>query len=253
MATATTYLITGGNRGIGAGLVAQLLLRPQTIVITLVRNPAHETSHSLSSLPQAEISRLIVERYDTSPNDSAFFTIKVLQCTYKIDALNVVIANSRIISHYAPVARISASDLEPHFQINAVAPILLFHATLPLLRKSSQAPKLFTISTSVASLALMGKVSFDEAVYGMSKVAVNYAMHKLHFEYEREGIVMGTLHPGWVRIAMEEFAADNSGLVEVPPLGLRSRWGVLLGVIDATTRERTRGRFLGWDGKELPW
>ena len=46
----TTYLISGGNRGIGKGFVGALLTRPNTTVIALVRNSAHETSQSLTML-----------------------------------------------------------------------------------------------------------------------------------------------------------------------------------------------------------
>ncbi len=60
----TTYLVSGGNRGIGKGLVSQLLSRPNTTVITLVRDPNHATSQSLAYLPRAEASKLIIEQYD---------------------------------------------------------------------------------------------------------------------------------------------------------------------------------------------
>ena len=86
----TRYLITGGNRGIGKGLVGKLLNRPQTTVITLVRDPAHVTSQSLSSLPKADGSKLIVEQYDAGSNDSALRAISAIVSKHNIHALDVV-------------------------------------------------------------------------------------------------------------------------------------------------------------------
>lgn len=151
-----TYLITGGNRGIGKGFVGKLLSRPQTTVITLVRDPCHATSQSLSSLTKADSSKLIVEKYDAASNESPFRAIKAIQSTHNVDTLDIVIANSGMIEQYGPVAGVRSSDLESHFLINAVAPVLLFQATFPLLEKSSN-PKFFTISTSIASIAAMGE------------------------------------------------------------------------------------------------
>ncbi len=245
-----TYLISGGNRGIGKGLVAKLLSRPQSTLIVLVRDPSHDTSESLSSLPKAEGSKLIVEKYDAASTDSPFNAIKAVQSTNHIDVLDIVIANSGILTQYGPVSGVKASELESHFFINAVAPILLFQATLPLLKKSSN-PKFFTISTSVASIGSMGEEAFDAVAYGVSKVAVNYAMRKLHFE--NADIVFQPLHPGWVKTEMGQYAADKSGFVERPPVELEQSVDGLLSEIDRATKEETSGRFFGFDGQELPW
>jgi norsolorinic acid ketoreductase len=246
----TTYLITGGNRGIGKGFVEKLLSRPQTTVITLVRDPSHETSRSLTSLPIADGSALIVESYDAASHDSAFLAIQTLQTHHNINTLDIVIANSGMISQYSPVAEVKPAELESHFLVNAVAPILLFQATLPLLEKSAK-PKFFIISTSVASIAGLGEEGFEAVAYGMSKVAANYAARKLHFE--NPGIVVQPLAPGWVRTAMGQFVADRSGVMEEPPLEVGEAVGGLLGLMDGATREGTSGRFFNYDGRELPW
>jgi norsolorinic acid ketoreductase len=249
----TTYLISGGNRGIGKGLVSTLLSRPNTTVITLVRDPNHGTSQSLSSLPKADGSKLIVEKYDAAASDSAFAAVQRLQAGHGIETIDVVIANTGILSQYGPIATVSAGDLSSHFQVNTVAPIMLFQATLPLLKNSTAAhgPKFFTISTNAASITLTEKMPFDTVAYGLSKAAVNYVMHKLHFEEER--IVVGLLQPGWVKTEMGQFAADSSRVASEPPLKIEESVEGLLKQVDGATKEGTSGKFLGYDGVELPW
>lgn len=97
----------------------------------------------------------------------------------------------------------------------------------------------------------MGEVPFDTVAYGMSKVAVGYAMRKLHFENPE--IVVQPLHPGWVKTEMGQYAADNSGLVKEPPMEVEECVDGLLREVDRATKEETSGRFIAWDGKEVPW
>lgn len=247
-----TYLISGGNRGIGKGLVCKLLNRPNTTVVTLVRDPSHETSQSLWSLPKAEGSKLIVEKYDAMLPDSALRAIEAIQSKNDIHVLDVVIANSGNFSHWGHLADVQVSDLESHFRINAVGPILLFQATLGLLRRSAK-PKFFTISSTGGSIGLIGMtpVEFDGGAYGMSKAAVNYAMRKLHFE--NPGIVIQPCCPGWAKTEMGQYVADNLGVVEQPPVEVGDSVDGVLRQIDSATKEETSGRFLAWDGEELPW
>lgn len=65
---------------------------------------------------------------------------------------DMVIAIGDINGQWKPVAD-KPSDLESHFLINKVAPILLFQATLPLLEES--AGRFFIISLSVAFIGIM--------------------------------------------------------------------------------------------------
>ena len=249
----TTYLVSSGNRGIGKGFVSQLLTRPSTTVIALVRDPDHATSQSLSSLTKAEGSKLIVEKYDAVDTTAALTAVKSLQADHGITTIDVVIANTGIISQYGPIATVTVEELSSHFNINTVAPILLFQATLPLLRNSKAAhgPKFFTMSTNLASMALTENIPFMTAAYGMSKAAVNFLMHKLHFE-EKE-VVVGLLHPGWVKTEIGQFGADHSGAATEPPLEIDESVAGLLKQVDGATKEGTSGKFVGYDGVELPW
>lgn len=71
MSLKTVYLVTGGNRGIGLGLVKALLARPATTVIATVRNAT--TASSLKAEPAleatAEGSKLLIIILDAKNDD----------------------------------------------------------------------------------------------------------------------------------------------------------------------------------------
>ena len=78
------------------------------------------------------------------------------------------------------------------------------------------------MSTNLASIALTENLPFEDVAYAMSKAAMNYVMHKLHFE---KRIVVGLLHPGWVKTEIGQFGADKTGVVAGSPLSKPSAHG----------------------------
>ncbi|KAJ3334185.1 hypothetical protein HDU93_008089, partial [Gonapodya sp. JEL0774] len=150
--SSTVYLVTGANRGIGKGLVTALLLRQNTVVIAGVRDPSRSTD--LGQLPTGKDSRLIVVKYVAGDDASASDAIKALQDQHQIVHIDVVIANAGIASLIATAAESPASGFRDHFEVNTIAPVLLFQATLPLLVKSSS-PKFVAISSGIGSVGDM--------------------------------------------------------------------------------------------------
>ena len=78
-------------------------------------------------------------------------------------------------------------------------------------------------------------------MYRSSKAALNAAWRSLAVDHP--ALVAFVLHPGWVRTDMGGPSAEVA--VEASIQGMRR-------VIDAAGPD-SRGRFLTWDGKELPW
>lgn len=191
----TNYLVTGGNRGIGLGFVSTLLLRPSSVVIAAVRDLNHDTSKALSDLPTGENSRLIVVKVDSTSDADAEAAVASLQKEHHISKLDVVIANSGIAKHSGPAVSTPVSEIREHFEVNAVAPLLLFQASWPLLEKSDN-PKFVTITSAVGSIGDMDRIPWPTSAYGTSKAAVNYLTRKIHFENEK--LIAFPIHPGYV-------------------------------------------------------
>jgi norsolorinic acid ketoreductase len=91
------------------------------------------------------------------------------------------------------VAEVTVKDLQEHILINAIGPLLLFQAVLPLLEKSAK-PKFVAISSSAGSIGGMDLRPFPNAAYGTSKAALNYLTRKMH--YEHENLIVFPIDPG---------------------------------------------------------
>lgn len=244
-----SYLITGANRGIGKGLVATLLSRPNTTVIAGVRDPSASTSQELSSLPVASGSKLITIKLDSTSLTDPEAARTTLESDHGLTKLDVIVANAGILHQFGPVLETPAKDFTDLFAVNAVAPLVQLQGLWPLLQKSSS-PAFYVVSTNIASLGLMEHIPMAAVSYGVSKIAANYIVRKLHFE--NPGLITAALHPGWVQTDMGWFAAKSNGAKEVPVTIDQSVSG-LLAQIDGATKEKTSGTFVGFDGAIIPW
>jgi len=243
-----SYLITGANKGIGKGLVSSLLLRPNTTVIAGVRDPTAAVSKELSKLPAAAGSKLITLKLDSTSFTDAKDARTLLETKYGLTKLDVLIANAGVLTRFGPALETPAQDLIDVFSVNAVAPLVQLQGFWPLMQKSEK-PGFFVVSTNIASLELMEHIPLPAISYGVSKIAANYIVRKLHFENPE--LVSVALHPGWVQTEMGWFAARSNGVAEVPVTVEQSVAG-LLAQVDGANRE-TSGSFVGFDGKVVPW
>lgn len=119
----------------------------------------------------------------------------VLQKEHQIDHIDVVVAMAGISKYYEVAAKTAISEVRDHFEVNSVGPLLLFQATLPLLEKSAH-PVFVGISTGIASIGDMHTMPMPVTAYGMSKVALNYLVQKIHLE--NPSLVAFVLSPGYV-------------------------------------------------------
>ena len=79
--------------------------------------------------------------------------------------------------------------------------------------------------------------------YRSSKAAVNAAWKSLAHEMKDDGISVVMLHPGWVQTDM----GGQNALIDTGTsvTGMRKR-------IDETSVDNS-GRFVAYDGQEIPW
>lgn len=141
-------LISGANRGLGRGLVARYLQLPNHTVIAANRNPDHPSSKSLSELPTASGTKLIVVKLDASIWEDAFAAVKTLQAQ-GISHLDIVIPNAGVSSIWPSVADVKLEDLKAHMEPNAYGVVSLYQAVRPLLQKAKKEP-VFAIMGSTA-------------------------------------------------------------------------------------------------------
>jgi norsolorinic acid ketoreductase len=250
MSEKQVYLITGANRGIGKAMVGTFLLRPNTVVVATVRDPKHETSQSLLELPVGTGSQIHVLTLDSATAASGFPSLAADLAGVGVDRLDVVIANAGTTAGFPPTLEARSTEPRDDFVVNALAPLELFRATWPLLKKDGQ-KKFVLITSSVGSIKLQETEPFPSVSYGMSKAAVNWMGKKISVEFKKDGLKVGLIHPGWVQTAMGQVLADAIGFKE-PPMTVEDSARQVVEQIDKLTAE-TSGNFVGPDGKEIPW
>ncbi|PWY64069.1 putative NADP(+)-dependent dehydrogenase [Aspergillus heteromorphus CBS 117.55] len=242
-------LVTGANRGIGKGFVAQYLAQPDTTVIGTVRDTSSEKVQDLTTLPKGPGSDLIVVALNVDNPSSVTEAASVLQTQHHIEHIDVVIANAGICNHWGPVQEMTDSDVLSHFEVNALGPLRMFKAMASLLQKAS-APKFVYISTLLASLQAIEQVPSLTTAYGMSKVAGNFLVKKI--EAENKHLITLSIDPGLVQTEMGSRNAQLVGL-ENAPVTVEDTVRGITTQIDAATKSTTSGQFVNYSGERVPW
>jgi len=181
--------------GLGRGLLEALIQRSNTTIIAGVRKLTDPTVKSLESLQTGSGSKIIPVVINSTDDSSAQKAIELIKTQHGITKLDIVIANAGISKYYGIAAITPISEVRDHFEVNIVGTIVLFQATWPLLKLSSN-PMFVALSTGAASIGDMDTIPIPATAYGMSKVALNYMVRKIHFENPE--LIAFPISPGYV-------------------------------------------------------
>ncbi|KDQ12892.1 hypothetical protein BOTBODRAFT_34036 [Botryobasidium botryosum FD-172 SS1] len=240
--TATVYLITGANRGIGYSLVHRLSTRSNTTIYAGARNPAQATAlHELSAKSAAKIVVVKLDSLNTQdPKDVA------KQIEKEEGKVDVVIANAGIAKYFGPLTETPLSEFQDHFDVNTKGPIVLFQATHALLEKSNK-PTFVLLSTTGASIDTA--VPFPVSAYGTSKIAANFVVARIHAEHPK--FIAFAVHPGFTNSDMGNEAAEAFGMEKAPNTLEETSTGIVK-LIDEGKREE-KVKFWDFEGNTLGW
>ena len=225
-------LITGANRGIGLEFVRQYASAGYRI-IACCREPLKATA--LNTLAASSRGKVIVHALDVSD----FTQIERLAEELKGQAIDLLINNAGFYPSGA-LGSIDYAEWQKAFLVNTMAPARMVECFVEHIAASRQ-HKIATLSSKMGSIADNG--SGGSYLYRTSKTAVNMLMKNLAIELKPRGIATCTLHPGWVQTDMG--GANALITTQQSVAGMRS-------VIDQLSPENG-GRFIGYDGKEIPW
>ncbi|KAK1590721.1 short chain dehydrogenase/ reductase [Colletotrichum navitas] len=253
----TVYVITGTNRGIGLGLVKGLLARPSTTVVASVRNDAAVASlkSGTADVTKGDQSDLHVMLLDlsTAPSPAAVREAFMAATAGTIDRIDVLICNAGAPFPMIPISATPAEDFRKAFEINTIAPLMVFQGLWPLMdkpRSSTDVPaKFIAVTSAVGSIST--QEPFPGGAYGPSKAALNHITKSLHVQ--NKNLVSIALHPGWVQTRMGEMVAKDWNYAAGPPDTIESSVTGCLQVIDGASRETTSGKFVLQTGQVVPW
>ncbi|KAK7423085.1 hypothetical protein QQZ08_009252 [Neonectria magnoliae] len=253
MAGNTVYTVTGGNRGLGLGLVKALLTRPCTTVIASVRSA--EAAAGLKAdeftLGEGSLLHVILLDFSTAPSPDNIRDALTLAAGDSIDHIDVLINNAGICPPLALAAETSAEHLRLAYETNAIAPLMVFQAFWALLKKAKSSPKVIMMTSSVGSIG--NQESAPGGAYGPSKAALNWLTRALHLQNEPQGLIAVALHPGWVQTRAGKFVAKEWDYAAGPPETVEDSVKDMLRVIDGATRESLGGKFVTQRGQVLLW
>lgn len=227
-----TLLITGANRGLGLEFVKQYA-EAGWQVIACCRWP--DDAKELQALAERSGDQVEIHPLDVAD----FEEIDALALILQGRPVDLLINNAGVY----PESSFGQVDYEAWaeaFHINSMAPMKMVEAFVGHVA-ASNLKKIVTLSSKMGSMD--DNTSGGSYIYRSTKTAVNMVMKSLSVDLKPMGIASTILHPGWVRTDM----GGPNGLIDAPEsvAGMRR-------VIDALTLENS-GRFIAYDGKEIPW
>lgn len=237
-ATKRRVLITGANRGLGLELARQCQARGDAVWAGC---RAPESAHELQALDGVRVVPLDV----TQAESVRAFGEAVAAETGGLDLLvNNAGVNAQAFG--ADPAKSGVLDLDPaHFtaqmDVNAIGPMLVTRALLPLLETPSSA-LVVNVSSQLGSLARPVSARHDVG-YNASKAALNMITSALASALGARGVAAVAIHPGWVQTDMGGAEA---------PLTAQASAAAMLATFDRLGPADT-GRFLNWDGTPHAW
>ncbi|EIE27560.1 NAD(P)-binding protein [Coccomyxa subellipsoidea C-169] len=257
-----TALVQGASRGLGLEFVRQLLDHCHFLlyrVIAACRNPDQATQ--LAELQASSSGRLDLVQLDCTNEASIARAAAQVSAKHKhLDLLLNVAGILHIPGKMSPetaLSRVTASNLLENFQINALGPTLVSKIECPMI----VAEKLSVIYRErpavIANLsARVGSIG-DNSLggwysYRASKSAQNQLSKCMSVEFARrkQNVAVVMLHPGTVDTDLSMPFQKN---VKPEKLFTRERAvKQLLDIVDKVTMD-DNGRFIAWDGQEIPF
>ncbi len=234
-------LITGAGRGIGLELARQYAERGDRV---LAGYRDIERAPGLRALVDRHRDRVSVIPLDVI--DIASLTAGVRQAHQEVDALDILINNAAVDPGDATVEGPDGQQILNDARtldvltINVVAPVRVAQAFMALLVRGNT-PRVVNISSGAGSLTY--KTAGGDYSYAASKAGLNMMTRTFAWNVRDQGITAVMIDPGWVKTDMG--GPDAHLEPEESAQGL-------LAVIDGLTPQDA-GRFLRYDGSEVPW
>lgn len=233
--------VTGANRGLGLELTRQYLERGDT-VFAACRQP--DAATDLHQLGASHAGRLHVLPLDVTQPASIEAARQAVEAA--TDGLEILINNAGVYPHAGSgdpsqqLGRLTAEDAVQTLLANAVGPLLVAQALLPLLRNGAKG-RVVSLSSGYGSLTW--KASGDPYHYSASKAALNMYMRSFAAEAGHQGVLSVLVDPGWMRTDM-----GGRGATQDPADSAR---GIIRLAHQLHAEEN--GSFVNWQNQPVPW
>lgn len=205
-----TALVTGANKGIGLEVCRQLAKSNVRVFLT-ARN-SEKGKAAVELLKQREGTEVEFIQLDISSTESVYTAVKELNT--KITKLDILVNNAGIFLDLESENTQTILDIDPKLidislYNNALSPLYLTRALVPLLARSKEGARVINVSSTQGQLQRMGN---SYPAYAMSKTLLNAITRQMAgaFEQKKLPIVVNSLCPGWVKTDMGGEGATRS-------------------------------------------
>jgi 3-oxoacyl-[acyl-carrier protein] reductase len=176
-------LVTGGSRGIGAGIVRRLAAEGADVAFTY-RTGSQEAAAVTRDVRDMGCTAVAIEA-DLARAESA--TAVTQSAATELGKLDILVNNAGITS-WAPLPRIPGDQFELLIAVNARAPFLLMQAAAQML---SDGGRIINVSSAVTSTALAGS-----ALYSGVKAFLDQLTRVAAVEFAPRRITVNAVAPG---------------------------------------------------------
>ncbi|KAF2802283.1 putative short chain-type dehydrogenase, partial [Mytilinidion resinicola] len=225
--------------GIGRGMFDHYVAQPSNTLIAAVRDTAG--SQGLLTVPKGQGTKVILVKIDSASKTDAYDAITSLRAQ-GIDHVDVVISAAGV-AKLNTIEDMPLEEYEEVLMVNAISVMVLYKATLPLLRQADRGnggPRFAFISAAGGSLNEMPKYPYPNASYASSKALANVLVVKMGME--NEWLVTLCIHPGLVQTDMGNAGAQAFGL-DKATLTLEESSKNTAHIIDNATKEEHSEKF----------
>mgnify|MGYP001458517519 CR=1 FL=1 len=227
-----TVFITGANRGLGLEMARQYVADGWRVLAGCRDPDQAEALRALGNGRGVEIHAL-----DVSDHNQVDDLAGRLGGT----AIDLLINNAGVLGghDHQGFGDIDYDIWQDVLRVNLLAPVKVAEAFADHVAASERKTMAF-LSSQLGGIANAGGGFY---MYGTSKAALNMAVKSMAVDLKPRGIAVVATHPGWVQTDMGGAGADITPQASVS--GLRR-------VFDSVGPADS-GRFVRYDGVELPW
>ncbi|KAL0841732.1 hypothetical protein ABMA28_014001 [Loxostege sticticalis] len=242
-----SVLITGANRGLGLGMVRYLVKQNKADkIFATCRKPSEELEKLAQESQNVQILHLDV----TNIQGYGDLSSQIAQGVGN-NGLNLLINNAGVATKFTKIHMVKAEQLIDNLTINTVAPIMLTKSLLPLLKQAAEANSGKPLGAARAAVinmsSVLGSIAQNDQggfyPYRCSKAALNAATKSMSIDLKKDAILVASMHPGWVKTDMGGKGA---------PLDVDTAVSGIFETIEKLGEADT-GKFVQYDGSELPW
>ena len=223
----TTIMITGANRGLGLEFARQFYNEGYRVIATC-RNP--KDANKLNAIGDIDVHSL-----DVTEDKS----VAILADKLRGENIDILINNAGVIGQRDGFGKLDYDIWAETMDTNVFGPMRVAEAFRDNVMNSKKKQMIFITSR-------MGSITEavpNAYVYRSSKAALNMAVKCLSAELEEKGLIAVLFHPGHVQTDMGGQAAPVTPQKSIE--GMKNQ-------IVALTRD-DNGRFLSYDGHQIPW